>query len=1135
MSASNHSSITGVSLYIDEAGQQDDDEAENNNTNYDRDNSSSKIVEEEVEDDDDDHGAYDPPGDVAGGEEEDEELEDSQPELQQHQLQEEEQIPESPMSPHPHQEEEIDAHDYVSEQEDAAGATYAKPLDVVLEDAATINTPEQTTPHTVVGRGEEEFPSPPLSPAPSATASTNSAERKASKSPKKSKSSKKHHKSEKSNSHRNRTAAVAAPYNSSSKDKESSGSKDKESRRDKESSKTKDKESTREKDRESSKAKDKESSKSNKVADTHDDSTVNTNTVQNNTISSNMNSVVPKSDDSTSSNYDGFEDGDQDLLVVEPDSNSSTSNAQNNNSSNNIPRVSTSSRRSRQLPTTLEAQPPVGGDKTVVDWITPGVGYNPQAHNHKNSNGGEYNDDDTIATNEQQQHHSSTRPTSKEALYALHLAAAAAQQFEKYFGPIKNSQLENMTPLYHSDEVLAGKEPLRFTGYFTEYSLTAIRIVAENNKNGASSLEEQQQQKIRRRFMERSIDGYYSVKYVQAGLIEATDHGGTAAADMIYETRILMNLRPQHPNVTPIYGVNCGGIDSFLETASAESPKAGFFFITDRIVSTLPERIDQWRKKKEKEGSGLASRQARRTRLEERMSIAFDIASALVFLHNRNIVYHIRPDKIGFDAKQGIVKLCNFSQARYDGMRDHQSQAITRSDDITTLAYTSPEALCKAPCTTACDVYSFGIMLWELMSLRVPFEGYDRARHFHQVVQQHKRPPLNKKWSKEIRDLLPGCWDPHLRSSMKTVNETLEKILMLLNDEQNQINLQKSHKRSKSKTPVGDRSSAAVAAASSVSRRDSEVGGDVKHRMSRRNSTGAAEEIKLAQAKAEQEQQQALQEPDSPSKKKGGGTRKKIRRQNSADGIAKLKDHFKAAKRAAADEEVEAEAATYAPKSSSRGKSASRSVFGGKVDNSDARSVSSSASALLRSYKSPRRSTLSHVPAGVRRQPLFRRKQDDPTAEPSIGDGGADKDTDQQTAGAATAQSTNLQTSSLASNNNLGVHSNPLQLNVDQQQRVSPRSDSGGGANQRSASPSNPRGSASPIRTIRKKLSTMRSVFSGQNRGAAAPLIDNDENENSDIETTHQPVQPLAPPSPPEESAVDGHGRSKSRRASFAF
>lgn len=383
-----------------------------------------------------------------------------------------------------------------------------------------------------------------------------------------------------------------------------------------------------------------------------------------------------------------------------------------------------------------------------------------------------------------------------------------------------------------------------------------------------------------------------------------------------------------------------------------------------------------------------------------------------------------------------------------------------------------------------------------------------------------------------MRELLPGCWDPYLRYSMKTVNETLEKVLMLLNDEQNQINQQKSNRRSKIKPSTPTTSDPnEVEATATGSKRE----GDGQ-RMSRRNSTGVAEDIKLAEARAEMEQQGALQAADPPRKR---APKKKVlkRRQSAsgANGLSNLKDHFKAAKREVLKAQ-EDEAATYAPKSSTQRSSArlssSRSVFN-KPDNSDARSLTSSASAFLRApYKSPRRSTLSHVPANVRRQPLFRRKQEDPTVDDK-----AEEETEKDNEGQDESKIVESAPSGAATLGYhepiLGIHENALQLHFDQQ-RSSPRSDYADGDNQNDV-PSSPK-SVSPMRTIRKRLTSMRQVFSVKNQASSALLLDNDSHEGASVGAAAATVQQLRPPSPPAEAPVEGRPLGKtSRRASLAF
>lgn len=124
----------------------------------------------------------------------------------------------------------------------------------------------------------------------------------------------------------------------------------------------------------------------------------------------------------------------------------------------------------------------------------------------------------------------------------------------------------------------------------------------------------------------------------------------------------------------------------------------------------------------------------------------------------------------------------NFTQARQEGMVEH-ARSITKSDDIRTLAYTAPEVLCKAPATTSSDVYAFGIMMWEMLSLQRPFDHYNRAMHFEQVVKLHERPELSPYWPKQVSSLLDSAWDPHYRPTMKKVHETLETALLFADDE----------------------------------------------------------------------------------------------------------------------------------------------------------------------------------------------------------------------------------------------------------------------------------------------------------------------------------------------------------------
>lgn len=240
---------------------------------------------------------------------------------------------------------------------------------------------------------------------------------------------------------------------------------------------------------------------------------------------------------------------------------------------------------------------------------------------------------------------------SKNALLALQLAGAAAKNFDTSF-LVVNKEREKSVPLFHAEEVVLGTRAIRTCGYFSEFELRSVRIIMDLAHGALNSASEE----TRRRFSERSIDGHYAVKYLQDGILDS-DHGVNAACDMIVETKILMNLAP-HPHISQIYGVNTGGIDSFLE-----SGRMGFFIITDKIGETLVDRLQRWERSLHGRDQDVESSAYKtiETQFSERLELAMDIASALVYLHDRQLVFNVRPDKIGFDARYG--RTCAWSRS----------------------------------------------------------------------------------------------------------------------------------------------------------------------------------------------------------------------------------------------------------------------------------------------------------------------------------------------------------------------------------------------------------------------------------------------------------------------------------------
>ncbi len=97
-----------------------------------------------------------------------------------------------------------------------------------------------------------------------------------------------------------------------------------------------------------------------------------------------------------------------------------------------------------------------------------------------------------------------------------------------------------------------------------------------------------------------------------------------------------------------------------------------------------------------------------------------------------------------------------------------------------TLRYMSPEVYNGTIYGLPADVYSFSIMLWELLSLDIPFFGFSTRKFAKKVIVKKHRPIIFRTWPKELRTLLCLGWshDPSRRPRMNEIYQTLGSYLI---------------------------------------------------------------------------------------------------------------------------------------------------------------------------------------------------------------------------------------------------------------------------------------------------------------------------------------------------------------------
>ena len=75
--------------------------------------------------------------------------------------------------------------------------------------------------------------------------------------------------------------------------------------------------------------------------------------------------------------------------------------------------------------------------------------------------------------------------------------------------------------------------------------------------------------------------------------------------------------------------------------------------------------------------------------------------------------------------------------------------------------YMAPEVVKSEPYGFSADVYSFGVLLWEIMALRTPYCGFSREQHEAKVAHSGYRPNVPRTWTAAMRTLVSACWAPN--------------------------------------------------------------------------------------------------------------------------------------------------------------------------------------------------------------------------------------------------------------------------------------------------------------------------------------------------------------------------------------
>ncbi|KAF8082979.1 hypothetical protein N665_0798s0017 [Sinapis alba] len=157
--------------------------------------------------------------------------------------------------------------------------------------------------------------------------------------------------------------------------------------------------------------------------------------------------------------------------------------------------------------------------------------------------------------------------------------------------------------------------------------------------------------------------------------------------------------------------------------------------------------------------------------LKKLIEFALDIARGMEYIHSRHVIHRdLKPENVLID-EDFQLKIADF------GIACEEEYCDLLADDPGTYRWMAPEMIKRKPHGRKADVYSFGLVLWEMVAGAIPYEDMNPIQAAFAVIHKNIRPAVPGDCPTAMKALIEQCWSvaPDKRPEFWQIVKVLEE------------------------------------------------------------------------------------------------------------------------------------------------------------------------------------------------------------------------------------------------------------------------------------------------------------------------------------------------------------------------